>query len=349
MLQSKKKPYKAIDVAKLLAATLIIMLHTEPFADISPQLQWYLRSVVAIVAVPFFFIASGFLLFASSPDMPYGELIKKYKTRALRIIKMYLLWSLIYFVFVAIDWAQNGVTVLDILQYIKRFFFEGSYHTIWFLPALAVGLGIVVLLKRFLSVKAIFAVGMFVYIFTICGTALYGFFGKLPIIGDAYSAYYSFFDSMKNGFFVGFPYISMGAIIATKKEAKQNSVGMWTILSAVFFTAMSAEAFLEAKLSLSTGGVDNCIMLAPMSYCLFNFVLSIKAERFSDKLCKKLRTLSILMFLSQRIFITIGRYLSLDTRLNSLVWMILIFSLTVLFSEAIIKLSEKVSFLKILY
>ncbi len=344
-----KKSYKTIDVAKFVGATLIVLLHTEPLIDVNTKMQWFLRSVAGIVAVPFFFIASGFLFFASSLDTPFGELLKKYKTRATRIIKMYLLWSLMYFVFVAIDWAQNGVTVLDVLQYIKRFFFEGSYQTLWFLPALAVGLGLVVILKRYFSFKVVFIIGMLVYAFTICATALFGLFGKLPIIGDAYAAYYSFFDSIKNGLFVGFPYVAMGALIASRKEAKQKSIFFWALLSAVLFIVLAIEAYIEAKLSLSTGGVDNNIMLVPLSFCLFNLILNIKAERLGDKLCTHLRKVSILIFLSQRIFITIGRYLSLDTRLNSFVWMILVFSLTVLFSEAIIKLSEKAAFLKILY
>lgn len=263
MQENIKTTYRSIDIAKMIAAVLIIMLHTEPLRDVGTQMQWLLRSVITIVAVPFFFIASGFLMFASSPEIPYAKLLDKYKTRAIRIIKMYLLWSLIYFVFVAVDWIQNGVTFCDILQYIKRFFFEGSYQTLWFLPALAIGLGIVVGLRKFFDIITVFVIGITIYCLTVCGTALYGLIARIPVVNEAYIVYYSFFDSMKNGLFVGFPYIAMGALIACRKDLRQKPALMWAVMSSACFVVMAVEAYLEAKFRFSTGGIDNCVTLVP--------------------------------------------------------------------------------------
>lgn len=59
-----KSKYPSIDLMKFIAAILIIVLHTSPFADYSGVLNFGLRSIITVVAVPFFFCASGFLFFA---------------------------------------------------------------------------------------------------------------------------------------------------------------------------------------------------------------------------------------------------------------------------------------------
>lgn len=144
---SERKQYGVLDLAKFIAAILIIILHTSPFSSYSSILNFGFRSIVTIIAVPFFFITSGFLFFTkiNSIKEDKGVYFKNYLKR---LGIMYLLWSAVYFIFVATDWIRNGVAPMDILQYVKRFFFEGSFATIWFLPALMTAISIVYLLRK---------------------------------------------------------------------------------------------------------------------------------------------------------------------------------------------------------
>lgn len=61
-----RKQYHSLDLAKFISAVLIIVLHTGPLSSYSSVLHYGLRNIVTVVAVPFFFMASGFLLFSSS-------------------------------------------------------------------------------------------------------------------------------------------------------------------------------------------------------------------------------------------------------------------------------------------
>lgn len=68
-----RKQYAALDLMKFFAAILIIVIHTSPFADVSFALDFGFRSIIATIAVPFFFCASGFLFFVKLETLTSKE------------------------------------------------------------------------------------------------------------------------------------------------------------------------------------------------------------------------------------------------------------------------------------
>lgn len=50
-----------LDITKLLMALLVVEIHTRPFMDFDSQLINRIATGIDCVAVPFFFIASGYL------------------------------------------------------------------------------------------------------------------------------------------------------------------------------------------------------------------------------------------------------------------------------------------------
>lgn len=99
---SERKEYGALDLAKFIAAILIIVLHTHPFSSYSSVLDFGFRSVITVIAVPFFFITSGFL-FCSKLNALNEEKSNYFKRYIKRLGIVYLLWSAIYFIFVVTD------------------------------------------------------------------------------------------------------------------------------------------------------------------------------------------------------------------------------------------------------
>lgn len=65
-MNAKIKQYNSLDLMKFISAILIIVLHTSPFQSYNALISFGLRNVVTIIAVPFFFCTSGFLLLKSS-------------------------------------------------------------------------------------------------------------------------------------------------------------------------------------------------------------------------------------------------------------------------------------------
>ncbi len=56
---SKRNAYPGIDVFRMIAALLVVAIHTSPLSSASAVGDFLLTRVTARVAVPFFFMASG--------------------------------------------------------------------------------------------------------------------------------------------------------------------------------------------------------------------------------------------------------------------------------------------------
>ena len=342
-----RKQYGALDLAKFVAAILIIVLHTNPFSSYSSVISFGFRSIITIIAVPFFFLTSGFLFCTKLNSLKENEKSDYFKKYFKRLGLIYLLWSAFYFIFVAIDWVKNGVVLMDILQYIKRFFFEGSYSTIWFLPALMTAITVVYLLHKKLSYDKIFLMSIPFYIIACFGSSYYGIFSKLPIISNFYEAYFSFFDTIKNGILFGWIFVALGGVFS-KKEIAPNPI-KHLLFTGVTFVLVACETVVQTYFGWSSNGVDTKFMLIPLTICLFMFVMSLNIK--SGTVFVWMRKLSLLMFLCQRIFLTLFDWFLSETVFvkNSMVYFISILGLTLIFSVVFIKLSDKIKVLKKFY
>ena len=345
------KQYKTVDLFKFICAFLIIVLHTAPFSSYSKLLTFGFRNVVTVVAVPFFFVASGFIAFSKINSLETEEEKNKYMIKhSKRLVLMYLIWSAIYFVFVLINWIQNGFTGWALLEYVKDFFFDGSFLTIWFLPAVLTATLIVFFLRKKLSYKTIFLIAIPFYIFTLFGSSYYGLIDNVSIVGNIYDAYYSFFDSIKNGVCFGFIYVALGAYIAQNKDNIKIKNSHSIIAIAVCWVLLAIEEFGVAYFGWNDRGVDTVIMLVPMSFFMMILALNLELPG-SDKFYLMCRKYSLLMFLVQRIPLTITDRFMGKTIIatNSIIYFVVVLATTLLLSFVIIKLSEKIKAFKYLY
>jgi serine/alanine racemase len=346
------KQYKTLDFAKFICALLIIILHTAPFGSYSKLLTFGFRNIITVIAVPFFFLTSGFLAFKKLDSLE-DEKKKEYIFHYLkRIAVMYLIWSAVYFVFVVIKWSRNGLSLAAVLEYVKDLFFEGSYSTIWFLPALFVATLAVYLLRKKLSYRTIFAVACVIYLFTLGGSSYYGLVTKVPAIGVVYDLYFSFFDSIKNGICFGMIFVSMGAMVSEREESIAEKIKpVHAFLPVILFAVLLAvEEFAVAYFNWNDRGVDTVIMLIPFTYFFVRFLL-VWDLKLSDRACVAMRKYSILMFLTQRIPLSILDLYLADTILvkNSLLYFITVLAVTLILSFGILRASKKISWLKFAY
>ena len=346
------KQYKSLDLAKFICAILIVIIHTSPFGSYSKVLSFGFRNIICVIAVPFFFLTSGFLAFKKI-DRLDSDKKKEYVFNYLkRLAIMYFIWSAIYFIFVVIKWTRGTFSIYSVLEYIKDFFFEGSYSTIWFLPALFVATLAVYLLHKKFSYKTIFVISCAVYVFTLLGSSYYGLATKVPFLNVIYSIYYSFFDSIKNGICFGMIFVCMGAMLSEEDEKNTKPVSALKAFIPVALCAMllAAEEFLVAYFKWNVRGVDTVISLIPFTYFFFKFVMSLDIN-ISDRTAIAMRKYSILMFLCQRIPLSIIDLFLADTIVatNSILYFAVVLTTTLLISFVIIQLSKKYKIIKYAY
>ena len=344
-MSTQIKRYSSLDIMKFISAILIIVLHTSPFSSYSKVLSFGFRNIITIVAVPFFFCTSGFLLFKKLSLLDQYEGEKYLKKYIWRLCLMYGLWSLVYLPFVIYGWLKDGQISLDeIVQYIKYFFFEGSYSTIWFLPALIIAALICYLLHRRYSFDRVFLIAVPFYVLACLMTNYYGITETIPILKEFMQNYYNFFDSVKNGILFGFIFVALGGLFAESQGRKKNIVLIFG--AGIATLGLAIESVLFLIFDFKQFGCDTKIFLIPFTMFLFSFLLQFDIK--SNKIYIYLQKISLLLFLSQRIFISLANIFLAQTIWvkNSLLYFVMILGLTWLFSDLFIRVSKKVHFLR---
>ncbi len=192
--------YQSLDLAKLFCALLIIFIHTYCF---EPWGIW-IKYIICPLAVPFFFMASGFFLEQGMQRNDKKEYAKHY---FLRILCMYGIWTLLTLPvsWMAITRAHSDYSVaLRVVYLVREFFFSGSAGIYWFLLCLLYGCVIIYWLDKHHILKwgaciaiVLFAAGVILN----CGIGWDSWYGRITHI---------VFGSTRNPFNEGILYMLIG-------------------------------------------------------------------------------------------------------------------------------------------
>lgn len=262
---SERSPFfPNLDYAKLIMALLVVEIHTKPFMSLGSPVLNRIVEGVDCVAVPFFFIASGFLCFKS---IDASELRDRCPLAALRIIAtikklllLYVIWFIIYLpidLFGSIE-AGNGLAKAIALE-VRGFVFVGEGYfswPLWYLLASAVAFAIIYFLSKYMRVTSILAMS---FLMLIIGFAI----GEInnsgvvaPLLSPILDAYFLIFGNVRNGLFEGFFYVSLGALLGT----------IWKPCLRIPAPALLGMVF---------GGALGCILITPSAHLPFCIVFSL--------------------------------------------------------------------------
>lgn len=345
----KRKQYPSLDIVKFLMAMLILTQHTSnEWAHSTGLVHAFFG--LGNFAVPFFFACSGFLFFSKYITLEQQEQNSYYRKWSYRIGKMYLVWSSIYFVFIVYSWISHGFEWSRVLSWLHRVIVYSTYQTIWFLPALWLGVTICCWFYRHCSFRtSLFCLAVLMIIGN-----LFGSYSNVitanTCIDSFYKWYMEVFITWRNGVFNGAPYVFIGLMIADGKTSKLNIVTSGA-LTFLFCIAFLAEAFCITHFHLSSA-TDMGFMMAPAIY--FMMLTLINYNIAENRLWIHCRNLSMLIFLGQRLFLSalpgaipaMGDWISGLSEPLIFIYFILV---VLTFSIFIERLSGKYKFLKILW
>lgn len=345
----ERKQYPALDIAKFVMAMLILTQHTSnEWAHSTGLVHAFFG--LGNFAVPFFFACSGFLFFSKYDGLDSEEQKAYYRKWSLRIGKMYLVWSAIYFIFVVYSWFNHGFEWIKPLRWLHRSIVYSTYATIWFLPALWIGVSICCFLKKHFSAKAQLIT---VIILMVVGN-LFGSYSNVMTtwapIDTFYEWYMEVFITWRNGVFNGAPYVFIGILIASG-NLKSMQFGHCIFYTVLFCLAFLIEAFLIKKFNFSSA-TDMGFMMFPAIYFMLGSLEKWHLE--TRNIWIHCRNLSMLIFLGQRLFLSAipgvcepmkSWILSLPQPLIFLYFIVVVLG----FSILIERLSGRYKFLKILW
>lgn len=346
MIESRKYPF--IDIVKFVLAVSIISAHFASEIASFPQLIDNAFSIY-IVAVPFFYMSSGFFFFRkmTSDKKSNFILLKKY---IVRLLKIYFVWSLIYFVFVLASWFKSDFDLDIVLNYVHTALVFTTYPTIWFLPSLIVAVIFIYILRQFFSSRNILIITIILYIIGALGYSYSFILDDFPLLHEIFNFYILIFKTTRNGIFNGAIFIALA--LKLSENQSNNSQKKLVIFSALSLTFVIVEAFVLKIYFNNTSGADTIIFLIPFTYFFFQLCKNVKLT--DNKIFKTLRDISLLMYLSQRIFLTAIPSIYIDFNyiyilLGDYLGLLFMVGLILVFSYTIIKASNKFKFLKILY
>lgn len=126
---SKQASYNSIDFIKFIMAFCVVAIHTNPLINCSNRLALSIYDSIVELAVPFFFIVSGFLMAKKFDGKNNTVIIYK---QMKKILKMYLLWNLIYSPLEIYHSMSSGVPLVkEVFFYIRDFVFVGQHYNSW--------------------------------------------------------------------------------------------------------------------------------------------------------------------------------------------------------------------------
>lgn len=347
-----RRQYTMLDVGKFLCALLILFYHF--FSEIG-SLPWLLEEALSsyAIAVALFMTISGFLTFSKLETVPdragRWQLVRR---QAWRIIRIYLLWSVVYILYTISTWEAGEISVRFLLQRMHQWIFCSTFYTIWFMPALAVGLIVAFWISELLPEYAGIGLAIVLYALGALTLTYAGVGAMIP----GHSQFAEFANAWLGGargwLFYGTPLLLVGRGMAkykTRERAEKPLI--WLLLSMAAMLLLLIEALVLRNIFGATG-VDMTVMMPIVVFCVLGFLLCCQVPR--GKWLLWMRQMSLLIFITQRIFLTVvpgmfpvfvGQYLFSSN------WAAFVFCVggTIAFSAAIIALSKKIKPLRLLY
>ncbi len=262
------KRQDSFDIAKFVFALMVISIHVNPVfgggigSPVFPTTR---------IAVPMFFIFSGYFLFRKLRSKNDAEQFSDVKIYVTRLVKLYFVWFVLLFpiTFLRKGYFEDGMGI-GIIKLVKSFFLGSTFRASWYLMALILGILIVYGLSRITNDKVILCIGFIIYL---CCSLLsnYSAIGEtLKVISDIRQVY----PNMFNGFAVSIIWIALG-----KQFADDNSMIKISKFDVLIFILSFALLFVENKVivdfNLSVSGTqdnDCYLLLLPFCCSLFRLV-----------------------------------------------------------------------------
>lgn len=277
MVRASRKEYAGIDLFRLIAALLVVAIHTSPLASWNETADFLLTRVVARVAVPFFFMATGFFL------LPDGHIHRFLKRSTI----IYGIATLLYLPISLYAGILNQTPLLP--QLVKDILFDGTFYHLWYLPASICGMLVVSLLVRKLQPLSSLIIVFLLYGVGLFGDSYYGLAQEIPLVRQLYDGLFWFSDYTRNGLFFAPLFLLMGGMIGRQNRTIERGIAIAGLV--VSLLLMMGEALLLHRYALQRH--DSMYLMLPICmYFLFQWLLHWKGRDL-----KGLRDISLLVYL----------------------------------------------------
>ena len=296
----KQQRNETMDIFRVTCAFLVIIGHTRPFMNINNNLDFFLTNVLARIAVPFFFIVSGYFFYS---NMKINN--NYYKGYIKKIIISYVPWQVIYIVLDLIR-NRNYINTRYIYESIKYSIFGGTESYLWFFSALIFSTLFISFFIKKNRFKELIIISIFLLILGLLGNSYY-FIARGTSFQYLINLYNHIFSCTRNGVTMAVPYMVMG-ILLNKYKKTQERKNYYILALPIILVAMTLETLILAnifKYQIYDFYISQ-FLFAPIIFLMVNNI-NIKLK-FNSKF---LRDFSLNLYYSHVIIIMLFRALKI--------------------------------------
>lgn len=201
-----RQNYGGLDRFRVVAALLVIAIHTSPLASINEGMDFFLTRILARIAVPFFFMVTGQFVaadFMAAADRNLAGLKKFLK-------KTLLLYVISIFLYLPIGIYAGHYQDLTFGGVFRMLLFDGTFYHLWYFPACILGILVVYGMSLFLSLRWATVVSTVLYIIGLFGDSYFGLTEKVPILNTVYELGFRLWSHTRNGLFLAPLFLILG-------------------------------------------------------------------------------------------------------------------------------------------
>lgn len=272
-MEENHKRYDSINIMRVICAFLVISLHTSIFASINLGLNSIIAKGIARIAVPFFFISTGYFMVKNITKNGYVKGFVK------RIGLIYLLISVIDIILIMpyVSMRLSG----DFVYKIKYIFIGGITESLWYIPAIIFAVVLVSIFLKKNWIKPLIVVSILLYIIGLLGDSYFGLIKNTPL-EVVINFYNNIFINTRNGITFSIPFVTLGALIAKGNiKFSKNIINICLIVFSIIF-ALEAYLLNSSNISIDTNMYISLLLLVPVIFIwLLNSNLQIN-ERTSN-------------------------------------------------------------------
>lgn len=313
-----KKGYPWIDKMRIIAAILVVAIHTSPLLQMNETCDFVLTRIFSRLAVPFFMITTSYFLFIDG----YPSFTKIKKT-ILELMKWYLIAICIYIPLM----IYNHYFIQEELPFIfiKDLLIDGTFYHLWYFPAVMIGLIIILVLKKIFPSSIVLLLVSILYMIGLSGDSYYNIMSELPIYQDILNGLFYYMDYTRNGFFFAPMFLMIGALIHEQKTrfTLQGNIVMLVLT----FIIMAIEAWTLHIYQIPRH--DSMYITLPIvSYFLFQLLIHFQGQRNEN-----LKNISLYIYIIHPMMIVVIRMIGKFAHVDVLVSHYLIQFIFVLISS----------------
>lgn len=246
---------KSWDAFKWLAAFLVVAIHTSPLESIWPYGDFLLTRIAARLAVPFFFMLTGY----------FTVQVKKTEK------KLFLLYLGVTCLYLPVQiYKYMGGETFTAGRTLKDIFFDGTFYHLWYLPACMLGLALMTLFLKCGKENAM-AISILLYVIGLLGDSYFGLVRLSPVLSKVYDGMFTCFSYTRNGIFMAPLFLLLGRLFREQEKKGKLNKEKELILFLCSFVLMIQEALLLHNTDWQRH--DSMYLFLPLcSYHLFAFL-----------------------------------------------------------------------------